>query len=100
MSDNVTTVGSLARIEPKPQSRMKRFGIAMWKTRFLHLLALPGLIYLAIFQYGPMYGVLMAFQNFRARDGIWGSEWVGFDQFIHFFNVSFLGEIQRARRRA
>jgi len=65
---------------------MQRFWHEMWKTRYLHLLALPGLVYLAIFQYGPMYGVLMAFQNFRARDGIWGSEWVGFANFQRFFD--------------
>jgi len=73
-------------VVPQKKNRMQRFWIEMWKTRYLHLLALPGLVYLAIFQYGPMYGILMAFQNFRARDGIWGSEWVGFAQFQRFFD--------------
>ena len=66
-------------------SALNNFALKMYETRYLHLLALPGLIYLAIFQYGPMYGVLMAFQNFRPRDGIWGSQWVGFEQFLRFF---------------
>ena len=51
----------------------------------LYLLLLPALVYLLIFRYGPMYGVLMAFQNYRPRQGILGSEWVGFDHFIRFF---------------
>ena len=81
-------------VKPKP-GRVKSFGIAMWRTRWLHVLALPGLIYLAIFQYGPMYGVLMAFQNFRVRDGIWGSEWVGLDQFRRFFDHPFFWQLIR-----
>jgi putative aldouronate transport system permease protein len=66
-------------------SKLRHFGRRMYETRYLHLLALPGLVYLSIFAYGPMYGVLMAFQDFRSRLGIWGSEWVGFDNFIRFF---------------
>ena len=51
-----------------------------------YLLLLPGLIYLLIFSYGPMYGVQIAFKNYRASDGIWGSDWVGLKHFIRFFN--------------
>jgi len=80
-------------VHTEKPSRMRRFGREMWNTRYLHLLALPALVYLAIFQYGPMYGVLMAFQNFRARDGIWGSEWVGFAQFQRFFDHPFFWRI-------
>lgn len=50
-----------------------------------YLLLLPGLIYLIIFEYGPMYGVQIAFKNYRASKGIWGSDWVGFKHFIRFF---------------
>ena len=50
-----------------------------------YLLLLPGLIHLLIFSYGPMYGVQIAFKNYRASRGIWNSEWVGFDHFIKFF---------------
>ena len=83
-------------VGPKqPPGRLKNFGIAMWRTRWLHVLALPGLIYLAIFQYAPMYGVLMAFQNFRTRDGVWGSEWVGLDQFRRFFDHPFFWQLIR-----
>ena len=49
-----------------------------------YLLLLPGLIYLIIFAYGPMYGVQIAFKNYRASKGIWGSEWVGIKHFIRF----------------
>ncbi|HEY8421612.1 MAG TPA: ABC transporter permease subunit [Thermoclostridium sp.] len=67
------------------KSRFKNLMIQIYKTRYLQLLALPGLVYFIIFQYIPMYGILMAFQNYKIRNGIWGSEWVWFDQFIKFF---------------
>jgi multiple sugar transport system permease protein/putative aldouronate transport system permease protein len=58
--------------------------------RLYVLLALP-LIYLIIFKYGPMYGAIIAFKNYVAIKGIWGSEWVGlkyFAQFIHSYEFS------------
>ena len=51
-----------------------------------YLLLLPGLIFILIFDYGPMYGVQIAFKDFRASKGIWGSEWVGLKHFIRFWN--------------
>ncbi len=52
----------------------------------LYLLALPAIVYLFIFHYIPIYGVQIAFKNFTPGKGIWGSDWVGFDQFIKFFS--------------
>lgn len=52
----------------------------------LYLLLLPTLIYFIIFQYGPMYGLQIAFKNYSPNRGIWGSDWSGFDHFIRFFN--------------
>lgn len=51
----------------------------------LYLLISPVLIYFFIFDYIPMYGVQIAFKNFVAARGIWGSEWIGFDHFTRFF---------------
>lgn len=51
-----------------------------------YVLLLPGLIYLIIFSYGPMYGVQIAFKDFRASKGIFESEWVGLKHFIRFLN--------------
>lgn len=48
------------------------------------LLALP-LIYLIIFCYWPMLGAQIAFRKYKIRLGIWGSPWVGLDQFTKFF---------------
>lgn len=55
------------------------------KNRYLYLLALPGILFLLIFAYMPMLGHLLAFQNYRLSDGLFGSEWVGFKNFEFFF---------------
>lgn len=53
----------------------------------LYLFILPVVLVYAIFKYYPMYGVQIAFKNFRASKGIWGSDWVGFEHFIRFFDA-------------
>lgn len=59
------------------------------KTKYLQLLVLPGLIYYIIFQYIPMYGVVIAFKDYNIRKGILGSDWVGLDNFMAFFEHPF-----------
>lgn len=49
------------------------------------LMALPGLIFFILFNYLPMYGVIVAFKDFKPLKGIMGSKWVGFDNFEFFF---------------
>ena len=47
---------------------------------------LPGMILTLIYHYIPIYGVQIAFRNYKAKRGIWGSEWVGLKNFERFFN--------------
>lgn len=54
--------------------------------RYLYLLALPGMMFILLFEYVPMYGIVMAFQDFSPYSGILGSEWVGFSQFNRLFH--------------
>lgn len=54
-------------------------------NKILYGMALPGIVFLAIFAYLPMVGHLLAFKRFQISDGIWGSPWVGFDNFKFFF---------------
>ena len=51
------------------------------RYRVLYLMILPGLIYFIVFCYGPMYGITLAFKNFMYNKGIFGSPWVGLDNF-------------------
>lgn len=52
----------------------------------LYVLLLPVVLYYFIFQYYPMYGVLIAFKDFSVTKGILGSPWVGFEHFQRFFD--------------
>ena len=64
----------------------KTLGHRIWKYRWFYLLLLPGLLFFIIYKYVPMWGILMAFQDFRAVKGILGSEWVGLKHFVTFFS--------------
>ena len=55
------------------------------RYRWLYLLLLPGVVYFAVFRYGPMYGAVIAFKDYVPFLGIAGSEWVGLAHFTDFF---------------
>ena len=52
----------------------------------LYLMLLPALVYILLFAYKPMYGLLIAFQNYSVKKGVWGSEWVGLKNFQRVFS--------------
>lgn len=56
------------------------------KSGFLMAMAIPAIAFYIIFNYIPMYGILMAFQNYYPKLGVFGSEWVGFDNFKLIFD--------------
>lgn len=55
----------------------------------LYLLLAPAAVYLFIFNYLPMYGVQIAFKNFRSSMGIWGSPWIGLSHFQRFVSYPY-----------
>lgn len=58
-----------------------------WKmNKYKYLLILPVLVYLALFCYKPMYGLIIAFNNYKPTRGITGSDYVGLMWFDNFFN--------------
>lgn len=52
-----------------------------------HFMMLPGMIFLIIFSFIPMFGIVMAFQNYIPAKGISGSSWVGFDNFKFMLQI-------------
>lgn len=56
-------------------------------NRTMYLLILPALIYIILFNYAPMYGILIAFKNYKPRLGIWGSPWAGLKYFEKFLKT-------------
>lgn len=53
----------------------------------LHLLILPAIILVFIYKYIPMAGSVIAFQNFKLSKGVFGSEWIGWDNFKYILNM-------------
>lgn len=54
--------------------------------RWLYLMLLPGIIYFLLFKYGPMWGIVIAFQDYSPFQGMTGSNWVGMKHFIRLFS--------------
>jgi len=57
------------------------------KSWQLYIFVAPAVVYFIIFEYAPMYGLQIAFKDFKATEGILGSQWVGFKHFVDFFNA-------------
>ena len=51
----------------------------------LYIFMAPGLFYLLLFKYVPMYGIILAFKEWNVVKGVWGSKWVGFQNFSYLF---------------
>ncbi|QYR21429.1 ABC transporter permease subunit [Paenibacillus sp. sptzw28] len=58
-----------------------------------HLMLLPGVILLIIFHVIPMFGIVIAFQDFKIGRGIWNSEWIGLENFTYLFEIRDSGTI-------
>ena len=56
-------------------------------SKYLIFMSLPMLIYYLLFQYLPMFGIMIAFKNYNVRKGVWASDWVGFKYFDLFFST-------------
>ena len=65
---------------------LRRLRADIRRDRWLYLLLLPGVIYFLVFKYLPMWGVVMAFENYVPFSGVFGSEWVGAKWFGYFLS--------------
>lgn len=59
----------------------------------LYLMVLPLVVYFIVFHYLPMYGVQIAFKDFKPALGIWGSPWVGLKHFKRFFEMHYASRL-------
>lgn len=83
-----------ASIEPGITRRKKQ---SLWTylvlNKWLYIFLIPGFVYLFVFKYIPMFGIVIAFKDLSLVKGIWASEWVGFQHFQllfesqHFYRV-------------
>ena len=87
MSQNVVTYKKPPLLKALKRDMQMHF----WK----YVLIIPILIYLALFCYKPMYGLVIAFKNYKPARGIWGSKWVGFTWFETFFKDPYFFRLLR-----
>jgi putative aldouronate transport system permease protein len=90
MSQGTQTVAGAGRSSQPTPDRTSRRGWLGGRRNFqsnlsLSLMALPGVIMLLVFAYLPMVGLVIAFKDYRFADGIFGSAWVGFENFRFLF---------------
>ena len=94
----MTTNASPASLTEKQREKaMKRRLIKRdWRmNKAVYLMAVPVIVYFIIFNYIPMGGILMAFEDYSIKKGIFGSTWVHFDNFIRFFNSVYFWRLIR-----
>lgn len=76
-------------LEPKSPRRPKRYWASLWsdirKEWELYLLLVPGILFLLLFKYTPMYGIIIAFKDFNIFAGFADSPWVGLKHFEKLF---------------
>lgn len=58
-----------------------------YKHKSLLLMAMPAVLIMILFNYVPMFGLILAFKDFNFAKGIWGSDWCGLDNFRYLFMV-------------
>ena len=76
-------------------TKWKKLFTEIKRDRQYYLLILPAILCVLIFKYGPMYGVQIAFKDYKMSLGVMGSRWVGFRHFKDFFNGFYFGTLIR-----
>lgn len=62
-------------------AKKKSFWSTVWRERYLWLMVLPGVLYFVIYKYAPMFGIVIAFQDYNPVKGVLNSPWVGMKHF-------------------
>ncbi|HBM81754.1 MAG TPA: sugar ABC transporter permease [Clostridiaceae bacterium] len=93
-NENLTGVSAGVPIIKK-QSLRHTLGRDFKINKYKYLIILPVIVYLILFAYKPMYGLIIAFKEYRPAIGIQASKWVGFRYFKQFFNDVFFWRLIR-----
>ena len=68
-------------------TKNKKLLIDIWKMREVYILILLPVIWYIIFSYIPIYGLSLAFKTYKANLGIFGSPWVGIENYKYVFRI-------------
>jgi putative aldouronate transport system permease protein len=78
---------------PTKRGRWQTVSRDLRRNKHVYLMLLPVLLYYLIFHYGPMYGAVIAFEDFNPVRGVFGSKWVGLQNFQDFFSSVYFGRL-------
>lgn len=82
-SEVLKTLAKTGKDKSSPRFKVRL--IRFWRDRWVYLLLLPGIVYFLVFQYLPLLGNVIAFQDFSPFLGFFDSPWVGLDNFVRLF---------------
>jgi putative aldouronate transport system permease protein len=88
-----TTQPAQVPFKPIQRTFWQRAARDLTRNKGAYLLLVPVLLYYIIFHYIPMYGAVIAFQDFNVVKGIFESKWIGFENFLDFFNGAFFSRL-------
>lgn len=72
-------------MKPGKKLTFKSFSQKWWNQKYLQLMVIPGIIWMLVFNYLPMGGIIIAFKKFKITKSIAEAPWVGFKYFLDFF---------------
>ncbi len=79
----VMSVADVRTLRPRTKAeKIFRTALRHWR---LHAMLIPAMVYYTLFELFPLYGLQIAFRDYRAKLGIWDSVWMGLDNFQQFF---------------
>ena len=76
---------TIEKLKPHEGKLRSHLAMEIWSARYLYLMLLPFFLWLILFEYVPMAGNILAFKEFKATEGIWGSPWAGMKHFRRIF---------------
>ena len=84
-----------SKMSPPKTAKKAKIAKMLYRDRYLYLLLVPAILFFVIFKYAPLYGVQIAFKNYKMNLGIWGSEWVGLQYFERLFSSAMFFRVFR-----
>ena len=82
---DLTVTGFASKNAPAIKGRKKGFFRTLWGQKWLMVMSVPMMLYVLLFNYYPMWGWVMAFEEYVPAQGLMGSEWVGLKHFKWLF---------------
>jgi putative aldouronate transport system permease protein len=89
----ITKLKNYIGVQISSNEQLAYLGRTLYKYRWLYLMMLPGLVYFVLFRYLPLWNAQIAFKSFKPLLGVWDSPWVGFKNFVTFFNSFYFTQL-------